>query len=229
MHKPFLTFVEPEITKDVLEAIETLHTFEDFDYVVITNVSELFEVISKQDFYTDVIFFNVEQLYSHNNVNVVEFISSISTLLRCKKMYRNLVSQQLNNDPALILSIKLSSNLTTIKKIINMSSINGIFPMSLNFSSEDRKNALTNILEGNKHIPKNILSRLRDKNPKLNNARLSPRQQQILTLICERGASNKSIAKLLKIAESTVKIHLTHIFRKYGVTNRTQLALFSGD
>lgn len=58
-------------------------------------------------------------------------------------------------------------------------------------------------------------------------ASLTPRQRQILALISKRGSSNKVIAKTLNISESTVKLHLGNIFKKYGVRNRTQLALFS--
>jgi len=55
---------------------------------------------------------------------------------------------------------------------------------------------------------------------------LTPRQEQILHLIQERGASNKTIAKTLHITESTVKLHVGIVLKKFGVKNRTQLALF---
>ena len=54
---------------------------------------------------------------------------------------------------------------------------------------------------------------------------LTPRQQQVLRLVCHRGLSNKAIAGILKISESTVKIHVSSILREYGVKNRTQLVL----
>jgi len=57
--------------------------------------------------------------------------------------------------------------------------------------------------------------------------KLTPRQLQIMDMICSKGASNKSIARLLNISESTVKLHVGHIFKKYGVRNRTQLAVFT--
>lgn len=55
--------------------------------------------------------------------------------------------------------------------------------------------------------------------------RLTTRQSQVLALVCNRGLSNKKIASLLKISESTVKIHVSAILKEYGVRNRTQLAL----
>ncbi len=55
--------------------------------------------------------------------------------------------------------------------------------------------------------------------------RLTPRQQQVLKLVCHRGLSNKAIAGILKISESTVKIHVSSILKEYGVKNRTQLVL----
>jgi len=58
---------------------------------------------------------------------------------------------------------------------------------------------------------------------------LTPRQRQVFDLLSTRGASNKTIAKMLNISESTVKLHLGVIFKKYGVRNRTQLAIFARD
>lgn len=53
---------------------------------------------------------------------------------------------------------------------------------------------------------------------------LTPREIEIAKLIGE-GVSNKRIARHLAIAEQTVKGHLTAIFRKIGVVDRTKLAL----
>jgi DNA-binding NarL/FixJ family response regulator len=58
-----------------------------------------------------------------------------------------------------------------------------------------------------------------------NQITLTPRQTQILSLISNRGISNKSIALVLKISESTVKTHVGAIMKRYCVKNRTQLAL----
>jgi two-component system, NarL family, nitrate/nitrite response regulator NarL len=55
---------------------------------------------------------------------------------------------------------------------------------------------------------------------------LSAREREILTLIA-RGASNKSIARDLEIAETTVKIHVQHILRKLNLSSRVQAAVYA--
>lgn len=52
-------------------------------------------------------------------------------------------------------------------------------------------------------------------------AQLSPREIEILHLLA-RGLSNKEIAAQLGVVEGTVKIHITNIFNKLGVNDRTQ-------
>jgi DNA-binding NarL/FixJ family response regulator len=58
-----------------------------------------------------------------------------------------------------------------------------------------------------------------------NSIHVTPRQSQVLRLVCHRGLGNKAIANILKISESTVKIHISAILKSYGVKNRTQLVL----
>jgi len=49
---------------------------------------------------------------------------------------------------------------------------------------------------------------------------LSAREVEVLTLVAE-GAANKEVARTLYISETTVKTHLSHIFTKLGVDDRT--------
>ncbi len=58
--------------------------------------------------------------------------------------------------------------------------------------------------------------------------RLSFRERQIVELI-QQAKSNKEIAYELCLTVGTVKEYVYHIFRKLGVTNRTQLALWGRD
>lgn len=55
---------------------------------------------------------------------------------------------------------------------------------------------------------------------------LTQRENDILALLSE-GRSNRDIAQALFLSEKTVKAHLAAIFRKLGVTNRTQAAMFA--
>lgn len=55
-------------------------------------------------------------------------------------------------------------------------------------------------------------------------ARLTPREREVLTLLC-RGLSNREMARMLVVEESTVKAHLHHVFEKLGVKNRLQAIL----
>ena len=56
--------------------------------------------------------------------------------------------------------------------------------------------------------------------------RLSAREIEVLQLI-GRGLSNAEMARELFLSEKTVKNHLTNIFRKIQVTDRTQAVLFA--
>jgi DNA-binding NarL/FixJ family response regulator len=54
---------------------------------------------------------------------------------------------------------------------------------------------------------------------------LTPREHEVLLMVGE-GLPNKLIARRLEISEATVKAHLTRIFERIGVTDRTQAALW---
>ena len=55
---------------------------------------------------------------------------------------------------------------------------------------------------------------------------LSFRERQIAQLVCE-AKLNKEIAYELHLTEGTVKEYLNRMFRKLGVKNRTDLALWT--
>jgi DNA-binding NarL/FixJ family response regulator len=50
---------------------------------------------------------------------------------------------------------------------------------------------------------------------------LTAREVEILRLVAE-GYSNRRLAELLSVSEPTVKFHLTNVYRKLGVGNRTE-------
>lgn len=55
---------------------------------------------------------------------------------------------------------------------------------------------------------------------------LTPRELDVLRLV-SHGASNREIAQMLFISEKTVKNHLSNIFKKLNVSDRTQAAIYS--
>jgi two-component system nitrate/nitrite response regulator NarL len=55
---------------------------------------------------------------------------------------------------------------------------------------------------------------------------LTGRENQIISRICE-GMRNKEIARKLYISDATVAHHLTSIYRKLGLTDRTELLLYA--
>lgn len=86
--------------------------------------------------------------------------------------------------------------------------------------------ALRLILSGGIYLPPNVAQADQAAALPANNhaSNLTPKQLQVLTLLV-RGHSNKDIAENMKLAESTVKMHVTAILKTLGVSNRTQAAL----
>jgi DNA-binding NarL/FixJ family response regulator len=57
--------------------------------------------------------------------------------------------------------------------------------------------------------------------PQLDHPDLTRRELEILRLVAE-GSSNSQLARMLWVTEQTVKFHLSNIYRKLGVSNRTE-------
>jgi DNA-binding NarL/FixJ family response regulator len=57
-------------------------------------------------------------------------------------------------------------------------------------------------------------------------ATLTPRELEILRLVAA-GASNAGIARQLWVTEQTIKFHLSNVYRKLGVANRTEASHYA--
>ena len=66
------------------------------------------------------------------------------------------------------------------------------------------------------------------KSRRFSNANLTERERQIVEAIAG-GASNRDVAQALSVSEQTVKNHLSRIFEKCGVSNRTELAVLASE
>ncbi|MEM6954666.1 MAG: response regulator transcription factor [Myxococcota bacterium] len=88
--------------------------------------------------------------------------------------------------------------------------------------------AIDMVLRGETFVPKEVLSTWAGSAPapvsSAATARLTPRQEDVLFHLA-RGLANKSIAAQLGMSPSTVRVHVSAIFRALGVDNRTQAAV----
>jgi DNA-binding NarL/FixJ family response regulator len=72
-----------------------------------------------------------------------------------------------------------------------------------------------------------LLADRRDREPgRASETDLNAREQDVLRLVID-GHANKQIARRLGISEKTVKGHLTNLFQRIGVSDRTQAALWA--
>jgi two-component system, NarL family, response regulator DegU len=94
--------------------------------------------------------------------------------------------------------------------------------------------AIRNVHQGQSYIQANMTTQLvkefnrvtlheKDKNDEHS---LTAREIEVLELIAE-GMINKEIAKQLYISEKTVKNHVSNIFKKLNVSDRTQAAIYA--
>jgi two-component system, NarL family, response regulator DegU len=101
----------------------------------------------------------------------------------------------------------------------------GILPQGAD--SDLLKKILNAVYSGEMSLGRTVLTKLFSptKEQKMTST-LGKREQEIVLHICQ-GYRNKEIAQKLKISEQTVKSHCNRIYKKLGVTDRLQLALYS--
>ncbi|MGD0353139.1 MAG: response regulator transcription factor [Dehalococcoidia bacterium] len=91
---------------------------------------------------------------------------------------------------------------------------------------EDLFKAIRSVYRGESLIQPVVASKLLDRFSQLSRRtpsgdELSERELEVLCLVA-KGAANKEISAELNIAQSTVKTHITNIFQKLGVNDRTE-------
>ncbi|HHJ14730.1 MAG TPA: response regulator transcription factor [Gammaproteobacteria bacterium] len=131
------------------------------------------------------------------------------------------ICQLLPDTPVVIISASANRQL-----IINAlhAGARGYIPKSA--SSAIIESALGLVLNGETYIPSAML----ENDPGLEapdqygNSTLTGRQKEVLGLLA-RGYSNKQIAKILEIAETTVRVHVSDIIQQLHVQNRTSAVI----
>jgi DNA-binding NarL/FixJ family response regulator len=104
-------------------------------------------------------------------------------------------------------------------------------------SDEEIVTAISDVLSGRIYVPPLLLKSKGGEADEINAPslvpatgaataphKLTPRQRDVLALVAD-GLSNKEIARALKIAEATTKIHVAALMRALGVRNRTEAAV----
>lgn len=121
-----------------------------------------------------------------------------------------------------------SDQINIISKVMGYGAM-GFIPKSS--SSTQIAQAINTILEGDNWLPTGMAEKLKTLSHEdidLANrvAELTPQQYRVLYLLHE-GMLNKQIAFELNVTEATIKAHITAIFRKLGINNRTQAVLLA--
>lgn len=97
--------------------------------------------------------------------------------------------------------------------------------------SQELKDAIVNVYNGENFIQPCLIPLLNSKmisrdSDKLKIESLTKRELEILLLLSQ-GMFNKQIAEICDIRERTVKNHISNIFKKIDVSDRTQAAVFA--
>ena len=84
--------------------------------------------------------------------------------------------------------------------------------------------AIELVLAGGTFFPPDAMLPVAAAPPEVGDDGLSARQAEIMRLVA-MGKANKQICAELGVSENTIKVHLTAIFKKLKVRNRTEAAL----
>jgi DNA-binding NarL/FixJ family response regulator len=139
-------------------------------------------------------------------------------LLHILKLYPDL--------PVAVVSGTEDANI--ISKIVGVGAL-GFIPKTA--SSDEIAKAIQTILDGDVWLPEGISDKIEEVDEEFSKladsvASLTPSQYKVLCYMRD-GLLNKQIGYNLDIAEATVKAHVTAIFRKLGINNRTQAVLIA--
>ena len=198
----------------------------------VNSIEELYQLFSDPFFQIDFVCISIHMFYERaDKLDMFDIVHTLTTLIR-STVYRSASNTQpKQRDTKIAVLADETVNIDLLKQVKQFPDICTIGWIVRNPEDVDYATRhLKRVLCGDYTPHPKVLELLKPKknaNSKQNSIVLTVRQDQILKLIRERGASNKIIAKMLGISESTVKLHVGAILKKYCVRNRTQLAVFS--
>lgn len=230
--KVVITYICPEMPGQVgRDAANRLLEEFPIDIKILGTVEQIFPLLSDSSYNTDIISIDIEHLYKNSMANVYEIINTLKTLLNCT-VYRPTKGKPKKRETKILAVVGDTTDLGLIREMNKL--VDG-FTLRLggSFTFDDIRAEVQKVIDREFGMPKKLAEMIKRQNSRTRNTSgaivLTPRQRQIYTLIVEKGASNKAIGRMLGISESTVKLHMTSILKKYGVRNRTQLAVFSNN
>lgn len=228
-HKKIVTFVSPDITQEGCRCASQLEHDLSITVDQLDTVSQLFPLLSSPSYHTDFVMLDLEKLINTpTDVDIFDIINTLSTLIKCT-VHRDTGSRPNRRTTKICILVSDTTDPQLIKQAMLIPDTFLGTIMQGTWTYEMVRDNLVKNFAGDFSTPKHILALTKSKKccvKKPGSITLTPRERQILSLIQDRGVSNKVIAKILSISESTVKLHVGKVLKKYGCKNRTQLALF---
>ncbi len=198
----------------------------DGNEIIISGLKTLFQPL---DLYKVIEIFNFMDIDEHLIINYMPDIILINSDVSSKEeVIRFISSFKLRYNYIKILTYSYNSDIDYLIKLVNNGCDGDI---NLNKSFKEFTNAIEEVLKDNIYIHPDILPEFNHKMVtneilKENVDNLTKREIQILKFV-SKGMLNKEIASAFGISERTVKNHISNIFKKIKVTDRTQAAVYA--
>jgi DNA-binding CsgD family transcriptional regulator len=196
--------------KDHADSLEKNNLYR---FLILENLSQLPEALMKKP---QCLLFYHQGLFEEH-ASLAEFVMMIKTMIHF-------------TDPETKIKIGFILDLETpysLIKELQKAGVQGLVPAVNSWGETENIKGIEAMVNGIAYWPKHLIEQLPGQTTKVKRetVHLTPRQKEVLELIANRGLSNKQIARVMGISESTVKIHVSAIMKAYCVRNRTQLAL----
>lgn len=229
--KKIATYVSPRTNRDVAQGLCNQLPL---TIKPVNVVEELFPLLSNPAYHTDFVVISAETFSNRlDHLDVFDIINTLHTLISSTVYRLDKNSKPQRRDTKIMIIVDEATDIKLIKELTSVPHVASLgWIVSRPEDIQKTKEHIDQVLAGNYAHDSRVLALLKPKKktlPKNDKIELTTRQAQVLKLIQDRGCSNKHIAKILGVSESTVKLHMGAILKKYGVKNRTQLAVFSKD
>lgn len=217
MQKHIIYFNIDTKTAFPIDLHETATKLTDSKIDICNNWGELASALSNKEYDTKLLLVH-KSLLDKPGSTLNEVVDSLN-------LVAGMIGNNIKLSTGIVIDKPCSHNMITALK---KSRVNGIVPSYVTYGFDKCFETINALLRGEQawnslYIEPRVKATVR--HPTDYGIRLTSRQHDIMTLVSNRGLSNKKIAQVLNISESTVKVHISAILKAYGVRNRTQLAL----